>query len=60
MLNFLPGLLNYIEYAHALDDVRANTPGANGVVDVKSPGGKLPLNTDLKLYLLLDNAFYNV
>ena len=54
----MPGLLNYIEYAHALDDVRANnTPGANGVVDVKSPGGKLPVNTDLKLYLLLDNAF---
>ena len=37
----------YIGHAHTLDDVKANnTFGADGVVDVKSSGGKLPVNTD--------------
>ena len=37
--------------AHTLDDVRANnTPGGDGVVDVKSSGGELPVNTDNMTY----------
>ena len=40
----------YIGHSHTLDYVRANnTPIADGVVDVKSSGGKLPVNTDCNI-----------
>ena len=50
---------HYIGHAHTLDDIRANnTPGADGVIEGRSPGGEILAITDLSnLTIIKFNSF---